>query len=76
MGITPSVCNHHSANNQHFSCRSINPQDRSDELLHHRLINMLQAVKTLITVDLMAEHAGDVAKAVMCDTVTFRLLLF
>lgn len=37
---------------------------------------MLQAVKILITVDLMAEHAGDVAAAVMCDTVTFRLLLF
>lgn len=31
MGITPSVCNHHPANNEGFSCRSINPQDRSDE---------------------------------------------
>lgn len=47
------------------------------KLLHDRLINILQAVKTLITVDLMAECAGDVAKAVTWDTsVTFRLLFF
>lgn len=35
---------------------------------------MLQAVKTLITVDLMAERAGDVAKSV--PSVIFRLLFF
>lgn len=44
------------------------------KLLHPRLINMLQAVKTHITVDLIAECAGDVAKSV--TSVTFRLLFF
>lgn len=38
---------------------------------------MLQAVKTLITVDLMAEHVGDVAKAVTCNTsVIFSAAVF
>lgn len=81
MGISPSVCNHHTANNQRFDSRSINPRDDKvmnlQRLLHHKLSNVLESVKTDLSVDLTEDRASHVTKAVMHVTsVTLRLLFF